>query len=223
MHNAKTAFSLIEGQNSAIAFLSHLQNHSVDNDSTYLLSQLPLSTHCSLLDIGYGSGTLLQRIRTLDNTINLFGVEASKELFQMTAKSLLQDRVEIFLGDMLDYLPNQVFGIIVMSFFLHHLADPNKYLSHAVPWLDTNGIIAIMDRIALTPQEKAKFPAFWHDQYANQHEWHEECPNILTRMEYEEMLRQNRLRVVDISIVPNDNRPGTSGFPKTVVLAKKDV
>jgi len=203
------------------AYLANLDKHGIHQDVDYLIYSLPTEKAESLLDVGYGSGLLLKKVRSVRKHMVLTGIEVSQAMYSHTRKFMQKNDIEVINADLLACKLKRKYEIIVMSFYLHHTLCPKQHLKCAKTLLMPFGALYIMDRIAITAHDKESFPLYWNDYYAQKHEWWEECPNILTRDEYRDLFTSLDMSVVLMEVVPHDNRQGADGFPKTLCVAKK--
>lgn len=209
----------IDNKNAHV-FIDNVHKHNIKNDSDFLISNMPLKNSISILDVGYGTGNLLLKLRETPYEIIEYGVEKSQLLYEHSREELLKRRVNIFCSDFENWSINRQFDIITMSFYLHHVNDFSKHLKKAFSMVNNTGIIIILDRIALNNEAKIEFRSYWEAYYASKHEWHEECPNIFTREELINIANSNGFTIEEFILVPNDNRKGTENFPKTLVIIK---
>lgn len=205
----------------ALVFIDNVYKHNIKNDSDFLISNMPLKDSINILDVGYGNGNLLLKIQNTTYKVNAYGVEKSQLLYEHSREQLLKSKVNIFCEDFENLSIDKQFDIIIMSFYLHHVDDFSKHLIKAFSMLNNNGIIIILDRIALNHEAKIEFTTYWEEYYSSEHEWHEECPSIFTREELINAAKNEGFTTEDFIIVPNDFRKGTEKFPKTLVIIKR--
>lgn len=205
----------------AALYLENVHKHNIAKDSEFLLSQLKLRNSMYILDVGYGTGNLLFKLKNTLYDINAYGVEKSEALFEHSREQLQKAKVNIFCEDFEAWSTGERFDIIIMSFYLHHVGDFSKHLAKAISMLKSDGTVIILDRIALNDKSKEEFRVFWEQHYASAHEWQEECPGIFTREELISSLKSMGYAPEAFVLVPMDNRKGTENFPKTVAVIKR--
>ena len=205
----------------ALLFIQHLEKHNIGSDTDYVLSRLKMIGAASVLDVGFGRGDLLHKMSNTKQFKLLVGIEKSTALFENAKKTFYDLDIETIHGDFLEYEFSQKFDVVVMSFYLHHLDDYKKHLKKAVTLLNTEGVMVIVDRIARDEHAKEKFRVYWNEYYREQHEWHEDCPTILTLEEIVDEITAYNLEIKFIMHLPNDNRKGVGNFPKTLVEISK--
>lgn len=210
----------IERQDAEL-FIQHLEKHNIGSDTDYVLSRLGMIESTSILDIGFGRGDLLYKISRTDQFDTVIGIEKSTELFENAKRTFRSLNVEILYGDFLEHEFSRKFDVVVMSFYLHHLDDYKKHIEKAADLLNAKGVMVIVDRIAKDEQAKEEFKVYWSEYYRAQHEWHEDCPNLLTLEDIDVEITSYDLEIKDVGLVPNDNRKGVKNFPKTFVEISK--
>lgn len=206
----------IENQDAQL-FIENLEKHNIGSDTDYLVSHLKAIEADSVLDIGFGRGDLLCKLGKSNKFKTLVGIEKSVELFENAFDDFKDLKIDCIKGDFLKHEFDQKFDIIIMSFYLHHLEDYKEHLKKAALLLSSDGVIVIVDRIARDDQAKEEFKGYWTAYYKAIHEWHEECPNLLTLKEIGVEMTTYDLKIDDVMFVPNDKRKGVENFPKTLV------
>ena len=214
----KRTHSVIDNDD-AKKFISSLHNHNILSDTLFLLNYIKKLSPKKILDVGFGSGKLIQALSNFD--VEIFGIEKSVILFQ-TLKSIYinNSKIKLFNSDLQDWISTNKFDTIVFSFVLHHVDNPWDVLERYCSMLEPNGSLVIVDRVAQSIADKNYFPVFWNSTYKQQHEWEEDCPNIVTKEEYNIFFSKHDFTVQYYKF-PHDNKEGVSGFPKTLILACK--
>lgn len=205
----------------AIKFINNVDKHNITNDIDFLVTQISDKANLNILDVGYGTGRLLSKLRDINQDINLYGVEKSLTLFEHSKNELTKENIQIFCSDFEKWDTKIKFDTIIMSFYLHHINDFSVHINKALNILNGEGKLIICDRIAIDDNAKLEFLEYWTTYYANQHEWDEECPNIFTKQELQSVIEKANCRIELYEKVPNDNRNGTMNFPKTIAIIKK--
>lgn len=209
----------IDNKNAEL-FIKNVKNHNIENDTDFLISKIFFKNKIKILDIGYGTGKLLSKMRDQSKEINLYGVEKSKILYEYSKKSLLDKNIKTYCKDFENWKTDNTFDYIIMSFYLHHINNFSKHIFKALSLLNDNGILIIVDRIGITEDSKEEFEKYWKEYYANTHEWQEECPKIFTKEDLINTVKLKQFYVNDFIKVPNDTRKGTENFPKTIAFIK---
>lgn len=231
VHNGKRNFicdnnNLINSNSSVIdndnakTYLSAIHNHDIDRDVAFLSEKVISSQPNNILDVGFGSGALLNSLVNKD--IQLYGLEKSLYLYKDAESKFKNKHINIFLSDLYDYTCQIKFNIIIFSFVLHHIADFREVLKKYFSFLSKNGSFFILDRVALTPEGISQFSIFWQNSYKSQHEWQEKLPNIISRNDLETFVLSYGY-YCEFTILPHDNRHGTEQFPKTFIKISKRI
>lgn len=203
-------------------FVRNISKHNIEGDTIFLISHIPYLSIKSLLDVGYGTGTLLLKIKELNRNIKAIGVDKSRYLFNNTHEVMTASGISVYCEDFIYWSSFERFDIIIMSFFLHHIEAFQLYLQRAFSMLKPNGRVIIMDRIAVNERAKNEFTVYWTEEYKDAHEWDEDCPNILSKEDLITVAHANGYFDVNFYKVPNDNRKGTQMFPKTLAILRKN-
>jgi ADP-heptose:LPS heptosyltransferase/SAM-dependent methyltransferase len=198
-------------------FLDSLKNHQINEDTDFIFETIKPFYFHTLLDVGFGSGTLLKKVYNNSNVV-LYGIEKSEELYNRAVSFL--PYAKLYCCDLFLFDEHITVDAVVFSFVLHHLDDPFRALRKFIRNLTPNGFFIIVDRIALSTKDKEDFPIFWEKKYRLQHEWKENCPNIYTRDDFLSFFYKEGF-VCDFYVFPHDKKEGTSGFPKTLFLARR--
>ncbi len=104
-----------------------------------------------------------------------------------------------------------------MSYFLHHTHDINAHLHRAATLLPHGGRLYVLDRVAVDDRALDAFPLYWEQLYRASHEWNEDMPRLATVEQLTEAARHAGFDFVRHQVCPHDRRPGTEGFPKTLM------
>ncbi len=201
----------------AESYLKNVHKHQLKLDVEFLhkFSGFPVAT--TTLDVGFGSGYLLLHLaKDPRSKRKLFGIEKSKQLYDSNRNVLNSVGVTAYNGDYLNWQNDEryMLNYIVMSFYLHHQKDPQEHILHSSNLLTKGNKLIIYDRVADTNDDKKKFFKYWSEYYQNEHEWNEECPNILTEQELFSIAEKSGLRFVRSAVAKHDTRAGASGFRK---------
>ena len=100
--------------------------------------------HNSILDIGFGTGTVLSMLANKEN-IRLCGIDISEKMLHIAREKLI-GKAELILGDS-EHLPwkENEFDIVLCIDSFHHYPNPEKVLSEIRRVLKPNGNIIIAD------------------------------------------------------------------------------
>jgi ubiquinone/menaquinone biosynthesis C-methylase UbiE len=100
-----------------------------------------------LLDVGCGTGSLLQELSESGKELNLYGIDLSPEMVN-AARVKLKDKkhIELYEGSAAD-LPfeSNYFDYVVCMNSLHHHANPNQSLAEMARVLKAGGMTILMD------------------------------------------------------------------------------
>lgn len=110
-----------------------------------------------LLDIGPGIGHLDDRILTDLPEAQITAVEASREMYEASQKTLdlYDERVQIFNQDIVEFETNEKYDVIFSNLVLHNVPYDEKgvLLSRLHRWLDPGGIFIWGDLIRFADSE----------------------------------------------------------------------
>lgn len=98
-----------------------------------------------ILDLGCGTGVLIQRLLKMTPEIEVFGIDACAEMLEI-AKQKLPEFVDLKLGsaDNLPF-PCNSFDVVVSTSAFHYFRDPSQALQEAKRVLKPNGRLVITD------------------------------------------------------------------------------
>lgn len=208
----------IDGHNAKV-FIENISNHNIDNDCDFLLSLIPTQPVKNILDVGFGTGAFLSSAKK-KLQVDVVGVEKSRCLFEYTKPVRDNLNIVAYCEDFSNWVSHEKFDVIIMSFYLHHVADFSSHLGKALSMLNPSGRLIIMDRIALDEKAKDEFNEFWDKEYKAAHEWEEEKPKIFSREQLMTSAASNDFNQIDFYLVPTDTRKNTRNFPKTIAIIK---
>lgn len=102
---------------------------------------------CKVFDIGCGTGYLY--LEFLRKGFEVTGIDISPEMLEVVEEKIsfdLKSKAKLINGDAYDYLKsqNEVFSLITMSAFLHHLFDYEILLKAVTSSLKRGGILLIV-------------------------------------------------------------------------------
>lgn len=109
------------------------------------LNRLEIEPGERILDLGCGTGVLIQRLLQIAPKIEVFGIDASAEMLKI-AKQKLPESVDFKLGsaDNLPF-PSNSFDVVVSTSVFHYFRDPSRALQEAKRVLKPNGRLVITD------------------------------------------------------------------------------
>ena len=110
-----------------------------------LLSALPASGLGRVLDIGTGTGALLELLAPrIDSGL---GIDASRQMLALARARLAPlGHCAVRLGDMYRLpLPDSAFNLVVLQMILHHAEDPPAAMAEAARVLRPGGRLAVVD------------------------------------------------------------------------------
>jgi ubiquinone/menaquinone biosynthesis C-methylase UbiE len=109
------------------------------------MHRLDLNSHERILDLGCGTGTLIQRLLHLAPEIEIFGLDPSAEMLNI-ARQKLPKSVELRLGsaDSIPF-PNESFDLIISTNAFHYFRNPSQAIQEAKRVLKPNGHLVITD------------------------------------------------------------------------------
>jgi ubiquinone/menaquinone biosynthesis C-methylase UbiE len=109
------------------------------------LNRLDIKQGEHILDLGCGTGVLIQRLLQVSPEIEVAGIDACAEMLEI-AKQKLPESVELKLGsaDNLPF-PSDYFDLVVSTSAFHFFPDPSQALQEAKRVLKPNGRLVITD------------------------------------------------------------------------------
>ena len=109
------------------------------------LNRLEIKQGERILDLGCGTGVLIQRLLEVSPEAEVFGIDFCAEMLEI-AKQKLPESVELKLGsaDNLPF-PSNYFDIVISTSAFHFFRDPSQALQEAKRVLKPNGRLVITD------------------------------------------------------------------------------
>ena len=106
------------------------------------LSDIPFNT---VLDVGCGTGEILNTIKNRFPAVSLYGIDISEEMLEKSKEKLL-NTAELSLGDA-ELLPyeNDYFDLLICSDSFHHYPNPQKAIEEFYRVLKTDGHLLMAD------------------------------------------------------------------------------
>ncbi|HVA88916.1 MAG TPA: class I SAM-dependent methyltransferase [Chloroflexota bacterium] len=119
--------------------------HYTDVTLGYLLAHLALDRYGDVLDVGCGTGTLLQRLGLRTPGARLFGVDASAGMLRRAGRKLAGQGVELRLGHACR-LPfaDGTMDLVIMASMLRYLKRPSLACAEARRILRPGGTLAVV-------------------------------------------------------------------------------
>ena len=117
----------------------------VRESTRFALDALPLSPRQRLLDVGCGTGYLLQQALARQPEINAVGLDLSREMLAV-ARERLGTRVALVEGTA-ERLPfcDWAFDVVVSNSALHYLDDPERAVRELARVLRGGGTLLVVD------------------------------------------------------------------------------
>lgn len=109
------------------------------------LNRLEIEPGERILDLGCGTGVLIQHLLQIAPKIQIIGIDSSAEMLEI-AKQKLPESVELKVGsaDNLPF-PSNYFDVVVSTSAFHFFRDPSQVLQEAKRVLKPNGRLVITD------------------------------------------------------------------------------
>ncbi len=111
----------------------------------FIMNVLKEREYLSVLDMGCGTGAMLERISKENPKANLFGLDLSENMIKVAEKKKIP-RAEYVVGDAED-LPyeNEKFDVVICNQSFHHYPNPRKAFEGAYRVLKQSGIFIVCD------------------------------------------------------------------------------
>lgn len=117
----------------------------IDSTVQETINRLAISPHDRVLDLGCGTGTLLQRLIHLAPEAAFWGLDPSPEMLSV-ARQKLPSSVALHLGtaDQLPF-PNESFDVVISTNAFHYFRHPSHAIQEAKRVLKPDGRLVITD------------------------------------------------------------------------------
>ncbi len=143
----------------------------------------------SVLDIGFGTGTLSSRL--YEKGIDIYGQDFSEKMIEASQKKM--PGAKLFCGDfskgLAKELKNQKYDMIVATYSLHHLTDEQKvdFIKSLVPLLNDCGTIYIGDIAFNTRAELEECKKLAGEEWDDEEIYFvfDEMKKVFSKMEFE--------------------------------------
>jgi 2-polyprenyl-3-methyl-5-hydroxy-6-metoxy-1,4-benzoquinol methylase len=130
-----------------------------------ILATIPGDT-INILDVGGGSGWLLDRLKQLDRRVRVTQVV---DIDREAGKIAIANGHQYFEGMLEDFKSTEKFHLILMLNLLEHVADPQKILQISDQLLDTRGVILIKTPNILSWDAKLYRKTYWGGLHCPRH------------------------------------------------------
>jgi ubiquinone/menaquinone biosynthesis C-methylase UbiE len=109
------------------------------------MHRLDVSSHKRILDLGCGTGTLIQRLFHLAPETEIVGLDPSLEMLSV-ARQKLPKSVELQVGsaDNIPF-PNESFDLVISTNAFHYFRNPSQAIQEVKRVLKPNGHLVITD------------------------------------------------------------------------------
>lgn len=109
------------------------------------MHRLDLNSYERILDLGCGTGTLIQHLLHLAPEMEIVGLDPSAEMLNI-ARQKLSKSVELRIGsaDSIPF-PNETFDLIISTNAFHYFRNPSQAIQEAKRVLKPNGHLVITD------------------------------------------------------------------------------
>ena len=120
-----------------------------------IYNEILYSSQKTVLDIGFGTGTLTSKL--YENGCTIFGQDFSHKMIELS--QLKMPHAKLYCGDfshgLVEDLIQNKYDAIIATYSLHHLTDMHKveFIDSLLPLLNDNGCIYIGD-VAFNTREK---------------------------------------------------------------------
>ena len=105
----------------------------------------------TVLDIGWGTGALLQMIQEKRKDARLFGVDLSEKMIQV-ARAKLGEKADLRVSDSEKLpFPNEAFDLVMCTFSFHHYPNPGAVLLEMRRVLAPSGRLILADPSTTIP------------------------------------------------------------------------
>lgn len=134
------------------AFDKQAETYDIDKNGkharniySYIIDKLSDIQFSNVLDVGCGTGEILNTIKTLYPAVSLFGIDISKEMLKQAEEKGLNNS-RLFLGDA-ECLPfeNEKFDLLICTDSFHHYPNPQRAIDEFYRVLRKGGILLLAD------------------------------------------------------------------------------
>lgn len=131
--------------NQADTYDQDIKGQHARNLYPVLLGTISNISYDTILDLGCGTGAVLQAILNEDCRKKAYGIDISENMLDI-ARNKLKENATLVLGDS-EYLPfeNEFFDVVYCNDSFHHYPKPDKVLSEVYRVLKPKGTLIICD------------------------------------------------------------------------------
>jgi SAM-dependent methyltransferase len=147
----------------AVSYVKKLSNARQINIVKQTISELIKKEDFSVLDVGCGDGSFLDKIKYAFPTAQTFGIEPDH-----LAAKIANENHEIYNGFIEDFSTDKKYDIIVTSHVIEHVADPVLFLDNLRSLLAKGGKI-IVDTPNIACLQSKIFRRHWGGIHAPRH------------------------------------------------------
>jgi ubiquinone/menaquinone biosynthesis C-methylase UbiE len=109
------------------------------------IERLDLNSHERILDLGCGTGTLIERLLDLAPEIEILGLDPSVEMLDV-ARQKLPESIELRVGSAESIpFPDESFDRVISTSVFHYFRSPTQAIREAKRVLKPNGSLVITD------------------------------------------------------------------------------
>lgn len=151
MRDDKKELSNIEFSKDAADYDQSKRYDSLRETYPAIVAEAVSSPFGAILDIGCGTGALLQMIQVKKKDARLFGVDLSEKMVQV-AKAKLGGKADLRVSDSEKLpFPNGAFDLVMCTYSFHHYPNPGAVLSEVRRVLAPGGRLILVDPTTSIP------------------------------------------------------------------------
>jgi ubiquinone/menaquinone biosynthesis C-methylase UbiE len=151
MADIKKELSKIEFNKDAAGYDQNKRYESLRESYPAIVAEALSSPFGAMLDIGCGTGALLQMIKEKRKDARLFGVDLSEQMIQV-AKAKLGEKADLRVSDAEKLpFPNEAFDLVMCTFSFHHYPNPGAVLLEVRRVLAASGRLILADPTTAIP------------------------------------------------------------------------
>lgn len=151
MTDDKKELSNIEFSKDAAGYDQSKRYDSLRESYPAIVAEALSSPFGTMLDIGCGTGALLQMVQEKRKDARLFGVDLSEKMIQV-AKAKLGERTDLRVSDSEKLpFPNKAFDLVMCTYSFHHYPNPGAVLLEMRRVLAPGGRLILADPSTAIP------------------------------------------------------------------------
>jgi ubiquinone/menaquinone biosynthesis C-methylase UbiE len=151
MADIKKELSKIEFSKDAADYDQSKRYESLRESYPAIVAEALSSPFGAMLDIGCGTGALLQMIQEKKKDARFFGVDISEQMIQV-AKAKLGEKADLRVSDSEKLpFPNEAFDLVMCTFSFHHYPNPGAVLLEVRRLLAPSGRLILADPTTAIP------------------------------------------------------------------------